>query len=641
LVKADSRSALPVILKTNAAPSISIKLSNMSSNGVFDLKQGYITAARQLSDNPGQWQAYESKGHCVLLAGPGSGKTKTLTTKLARMLAEDVQSPRGIACITFNSECADELQRRLEKLGVYPSRNVFVGTVHSFCFRNILLPYARLAELITVRELAVALPGEQQRVFEHVVGQVIGPNVSPENWRTSFDKYRRTHLDRNAPEWRCDDEQLAEMIEQYEAALRSNHLVDFDDIVLMGLNLIETHDWVRRCIEARFPILLVDEYQDLGLPLHRIVMSLCMKGNMRLFAVGDPDQSIYGFAGADPELLTQLSNNPNVETVELCFNYRSGQQIIDASEVVLGEARGYESQEGFTGTIDFYRCPEGLEQQAKEICQDIVPTALERREGRKIGDIAILYVDKNDGDVIEEAVRKANTKYIRLDRGAPYAKTPVVRWIENCAAWCAGGWQIRTPRLSALVATWERLNPGIQSEAGLHDLKLKLTRFLFNHRSPDMLASQWLQDIKSHLLDEIFGREPSLRDEGNAFGALVRAYGDGGKLSELTVSELGGQAGSSEHLNLLTLHSAKGLEYDVVVMMGMDQGKIPSWQATTSQAKRESRRLFYVGLTRARHEVHITFSGFTTNKYGRRFPKGPSEFVIEVAKRLREETQPL
>src|SRR5581483_7395796 len=105
----------------------------------------------------------------------------------------------------------------------------------------------------------------------------------------------------------------------------------------------EAHDWVRRCIRARFPILAVDEYQDLGVPLHRIVMALCFGAGVRLFAVGDPDQSIYGFAGAKPDLLRKLSDDPRVEKVQLRFNYRSGQRIIDASEVALGEQRGYQS----------------------------------------------------------------------------------------------------------------------------------------------------------------------------------------------------------------------------------------------------------------------------------------------------------
>ncbi len=147
----------------------------------------------------------------------------------------------------------------------------------------------------------------------------------------------------------------------------------------------------------------------------------------------------------------------------------------------------------------------------------------------------------------------------------------------------------------------------------------------------------WLVDAEGLLLAEMFKRESSLRDETAAVANLLRVCGREGKLADLTVEGFGGQAGSPDHLNLITLHSAKGLEFDVVIMMGMEQGRLPSWAARTVEAKREPRRLFYVGLTRARHEVHLTFSGFTVNRYGRRFDNGASEFVIEVARRLKED----
>lgn len=609
----------------------------MSLPGANKLLLPYVSAARDLRDNPGQWQAYESKQNCVVLAGPGSGKTKTLTIKMARMLAEDVQPPRGIACITFNSECAGELRRRLERLAVHEARNIFVGTIHSFCLKNLVLPYGRLAGLDVPDQINVALPSEQEATFESAFAKVMGPNAVPTGWRTGFDKYRRTHLDRDSRNWRTDDEQLAAMIEAYEDSLRRKHLIDFDDMVLLGLRLIEGHPWVRRCIRARFPILVVDEYQDLGVPLHRIVTALCFGAGVRLLAVGDPDQSIYGFAGANPDLLRQLSEAPGVELVRLPFNYRSGQRIIDASEIALGEKRGYESKGGHAGTISFYKCPEGLAQQAERICTEIIPAALERREGRTLGDVAVLYMDRNDGDVIESAVQAAGMKFIRVDRGAPYAKTPFTRWLENCTAWCAGGWRTGTPRLSTIVRTWQGFNPSIRTESGLHDLKLALVGFLFSHRMKDQLARDWLADAWRVLLAETLEKEPTLHDEKAACVNLMRVCGSGAKLADLTVAALGGQAGSSEHLNLITLHSAKGLEFDAVIMMGMDQGRIPSWSAKTTESKREPRRLFYVGLTRARHEVHITFSGFTTNRSGTRFEHGPSEFVIEVARRLREQ----
>jgi DNA helicase-2/ATP-dependent DNA helicase PcrA len=144
----------------------------MSLPGANKLLLPYESAARDLRDNPGQWQAYESKQNCVVLAGPGSGKTKTLTIKMARMLAEDVQPPRGIACITFNSECAGELRRRLERLAVHEARNVFVGTIHSFCLKNLVLPYARLAGLDIPDQVNVALPSEQEDIFESAFAEV-------------------------------------------------------------------------------------------------------------------------------------------------------------------------------------------------------------------------------------------------------------------------------------------------------------------------------------------------------------------------------------------------------------------------------------------------------------------------------------
>jgi DNA helicase-2/ATP-dependent DNA helicase PcrA len=610
----------------------------MSSNAAGSLSSPYLIAAKDLRDNPEQRQAYESQGHCVVLAGPGSGKTKTLTIKMARMLKEDVQAPRGIACITFNSECASELRRRLERLGIREGRDVFIGTIHSFCLKHVVVPYGRLAGLDLPEHIAVALPSEQDRLFEQAFPEVYGGNTPPAGWRTSFDKYRRTHLDRESASWRGDDGDMAELIEKYEFRLRREGLVDFDDMMLLGLRLIEGNAWVRSCLQARFPILVVDEYQDLGLPLHRIVLALCFGSGVRLFAVGDPDQSIYGFAGANPDLLKKLSERTDVEKVHLQFNYRSGQKIINASEVALGEVRGYKANQERAGTINFYKCPEGLEQQAKRICEEIIQPALGRRAKRQLRDIAILYLDRNDGDVIEEAVRAAGMKFIRIDRGGPYAKTPMTRWVEDCAAWCAGGWKTGSPRLSGLIRTWEGFNTTVRTESGLHSLKLSLVRFLFAHRTPTVAACTWLTEAYETLLAPTLKREPTLRDEEAAMRNLLRVCGKDGKLKELTVAALGGQAGSPEHLNLVTLHSAKGLEFDVVVMMGMEQGRMPSWAAKTADSKREPRRLFYVGLTRARDEVHISFSGFTVNRQGRRFDNGPSEFIIEVAKRLKEES---
>jgi DNA helicase-2/ATP-dependent DNA helicase PcrA len=608
----------------------------MSGPGVARPSPAYRRAVEDLKDNPGQWQAYNAAGHCVVLAGPGSGKTKTLTVKIAKLLVEEIREPRGLACITYNTECARELRRRLELLGIHESENVVVGTVHSFCLRQVVIPYARLAGIDLPQDLRIASASEQSALFEKTVAIEMSVDEPPSRWRTRTEEYRRTHLDREAAEWR-EDEQLAGLVSRYESLLRERGMIDFDDMVLIGLKLIESYRWVRRALRARFPVIVVDEYQDLGVPLHRIVLNLCFRAGSRLFAVGDPDQSIYGFTGARPELLRALANRRGVEAVRLPFNYRSGPTIVRASEIALGEQRGYEARGTKGGTVDFHERPDGLEDQADFICGELVPDALARIEGLCRGDIAVLYLDKNDGDVIARKTAEHGIRTIRIDRGAPYPRTPLTRWLEDCAAWCAAGWRTGSPRLSALIRTWAGITRAVRfGDRRIEKLRSVLIRFLLGRRKPDQLLGEWLVAFNTDCLQSPLDGDPTLRDECDALASLLKVTAVEGALAEWTVATFAGQGGSPDHLNLITLHSAKGLEFRVVNMMGMEQGRIPRWNAD-DDIKREQRRLFYVGLSRAKDEVHLTYSGWTENQRGRRFVNGPSEFLAEVRDRLAEE----
>ena len=599
----------------------------------------YRRAVNELRGNPGQWQAYGANRHCVVLAGPGSGKTKTLTVKIAKLLIESIREPRGLACITYNAECARELSTRLERLGVYGSDHVFIGTVHSFCLKKVLIPYAALSEIKLPQDFRVALPSEQELLFGRAVEIEVSADEPPRRWRMRSDEYRRTHLDRYAAEWQ-NDEQLAALVARYEHLLRKHGMIDFEDMVLLGLRLIESQRWVRRALHAKFPFIIVDEYQDLGMPLHRIVENLCFRAGSRLFAVGDPDQSIYGFNGARPELLRQLAGSPRVESIRLPFNYRSGPTIVRASEIALGEVRGYEARGVGRGTVDLHELPVGLEDQARYICEELIPDAMKRVEDLIVGDIAVLYLDKNDGDVIAGMASEFGFPTIRMDRGAPYPKTPLTRWLEVCAAWCGGGWQTGTPRLSALLATWASImRVHTSSDPRWHEQKVHLLRFLLSHRNSELLLCDWLTDFKRDSLGTVLDSERTLRDERDALATITAASKVDGALGEWTVHLFGGQGGSPDHLNLITLHSAKGQEFRVVIMMGMEQGRIPRWNAD-EQGRSEQRRLFYVGLSRAKTEVHLTYSGWTENQYGRRFPKGPSEFLVEIRDHLLQDTQP-
>jgi DNA helicase-2/ATP-dependent DNA helicase PcrA len=451
-----------------------------------------------------------------------------------------------------------------------------------------------------------------------------------------MDRCRRTILDRQAADWHADGESVFRVIEAYERDLRAKGLVDFDDMILLGLRLVERHGWVRRLLKARFPVLVVDEYQDLGLPLHRIVSSLCFQAGVRLLAVGDPDQSIYGFTGAKPKLLRELAQWPDVDSVQLRMNYRCGTSIVRASEIVLGLESGRFGcpADAPEGTIEFHTYPDGIEEQARKICTEIIPMALERRKERKLGDVAVLYLDKNDGDKIATAAQGASFECIRIDRNAPYERTRLTRWLEDCAAWCVGGWREGEPRLSALINTWMGFNGRFGCSDGLTiELRRRLVRCLWEHRDTDLSLRVWLDALYSDCLQYTFDDRCESQDESEILKQLRRACAPGGKMANWTVAAFAGQGGSPTHLNLITLHSAKGREFEVVIMMGMDQGRIP-WSNDKAKEKAEKRRLFYVGLTRAKREVHIVYSGWCSDRYGRPHCCGPSEFVKELRQRL-------
>ena len=594
------------------------------------VSSAYLEHSRSLHRNAPQRAAYDSEGHCVVLAGPGSGKTKTLTLKLARMLAEDVRAPRGIACITYSQECARELTRRLAELGIAENDNLFVGTVHGFCLRHLLMPYAGLARLGLPSPLTMAT-ATQSKAIEKAAGEMLFGLKHPHK-PIEMGKHRRSVLDRMSEAWKAKPE-LARWAERTEADLRDQGLVDFDDLVVNGRKLVAEHDWVLPLVQAKFPILVVDEYQDLGVALHDIVERLAFDGNVRLFAVGDYDQTVYGFTGADGTLLQALANRDNVEKIQLQLNYRSAGQLIRASEMVLGEERGYRANDpDREAAIDFVERPKGLEEQAEFAVTEIIPAVLASKSGRKLGDIAILYKDFNGGNAAAAAAMKAGLSFIRVDTAAPYKKVALTSWIEDCAGWCAGGWRNADPQLRTLISRWIGFHDNLRGARRRAEEGERLTRFLWEHRQDDAPAAEFVQLLCTELVNDLLRDHPCLSDQAEQVESLLTALRHGGPLASFLTSDLGRQDGSPDHLNLLTLHSSKGCEYDVVIMIGLDQGRLP-WNNPTPKQLAADRRLFYVGLTRARDAVYMLYSGWIPSRRGP-WHLGRSVFLDELEDRL-------
>jgi superfamily I DNA/RNA helicase len=588
----------------------------------------YLRAAEDLRPNDKQWQAYESTGHCVLLAGPGSGKTKTLTVKLARMLSEDVEAPRGIACITYNNECARELEYRLDALGVAPSGRVFIGTVHSFSLTQILFPYAKTAGLGLPDEFTVATRPQTRAALATAHAKVISGPENPQNWDMRLGRHRRRFLNRGRPEWKTADPQLTELVEAYEAELRQLGLIDFDDMPLLAVQALAANKWLRKALVAKYPILAVDEYQDLGLALHGMVMGLCFSAGMRLFAVGDVDQSIYGFTGATPELLRRLSERDDVETVRLGLNYRCGSRIVSASEYALGEERGYRApDDAHEGTIYFHPRTGGYAGQARYLIEQLIPEIRARRPDLNLGEIAVLYPAAFIGDEVAAAAADNGYSIIRTDGNALYPRgSRLMRWLEQSAMWCCGGWRSGSPRLSRVASEGARLfHEAISDEDQRLTFQSDLIAALWNRRDETLGLHDWLVALRGDIIKPRVDQARSLADEYGTLDEFISRLGPAGDVDDFPLGEFAGIGSGLDRINLSTLHSAKGREFDVVILFGVEEGRLPRNNATANDV-REARRLFYVGFTRARHEIQLMYGQHR-----------PSRFVAEVQARLADE----
>lgn len=583
-----------------------------------------------MAENADQLAAVASKGHCVVLAGPGSGKTKTLTAAMTRALVEDVEEPRGVACITFNNECALELEGRLSALGVRPDGNVFIGTVHSFAMAHIIAPYAKSTVPGWRTDFRVATEAERSAVVRAAHARCFAEVENPlERWEYAAEK-RRRNVDRSHPDWLGTNLELARFVIAYEELLIAEGLIDFDGMPVLAFQIVQSNKWVREALRAKFPQIFVDEYQDLGDALHYLVKELCFASGIRLFAVGDVDQSIYGFGGANPALLEELVARADVSVVRLKTNYRSGQRIIDASMGALGVERGYQASTGSPGgTVLFCSVGSSLEDQAAYIVDTLIPSL--HAEGRKLEDIAILYRAAWNGDCVAEAAVKDSLPFIRTDKAALIKRgSRLARFCEACAVWCSYGWKNADPAFERLAREATTLVFGSQSSREeRYFISISLIGFLNDYIGKEIKAHTWLLDMQRRVLSDWQSHATNKMTEWDAIQELLTQLAPGQAANALMLSELGGGREAGGRLNLSTLHSAKGREFSVVIMLGVSAGDFPNSRDKKKPGDLvESRRLFYVGVTRPKDALYLVYK-----------KDRPSEWVLELSKRINPESE--
>lgn len=597
-----------------------------------DLQSASIqTSVAQL--NVKQRAAYDAIGNTVLLAGPGSGKTATLVLRVARLL-DEIPAPRGLACLTYSTEAAREFERRLSSYGIQSGGRLFMGTVHAFCLAHVLRPFAHLlpSDQKFLATSEIASDDELKNALQKGLDNA-GISDPPAFWNTKLSEFRR--LARVDPRIADQlDSQLPDVCAGYEAELRGLRRIDFDDVILGSLALISSVEHVGRALVAKFPWLVIDEYQDLGLALHRIVVELLDRHGVQIFAVGDPDQSIYAFQGARPEYLDELSQRQDVRVEQLELNYRCRQQIIDASLHVLqpAQVRPFQAVEvGAKGEIVFQQCPNGLDEQGAYIVQSIRERI---NAGVSAGDIAVLGKRWGDVRVIEKVLGAANIPF-RVVQARDYRASGATMWIEDMAAWCSGGWRNGQPRMADIMSRSRRLRLacfGPQARSGRLDRDVVVYQTLSALRDPNMRLGTWLDAVAKGMdLDAMVLRADQaplrFRHELAQLALMLESL----RKRPNSEQSLGDFTGFDRNKVILqSLHSSKGLEYAIVYMIALESGVIPGYLENPAEA----RRLFYVGMTRAKREVHLLWSGFYMNAKGRRLDYGHSPFVEELWKRL-------
>jgi len=578
------------------------------------------SAIAELCGNERQWEAFTTAGDCAVLAPPGSGKTKLLTTRLAYdLVSEAIPPPQGAACITMTNEAAGELRRRLGALGVLPRPNVTVGTVHAFALSSVVGPYARPAGRPELADARLASKREMDAAFERAFVAVLGVDADPLGARPTMDKVRR--LADYSGDNLLGGPDIARLARRYEAELAKAGTFDFNDLMRHAVEMVEEHEWLRRMLIATYPHLYVDEYQDLPPTLDALVRALSFDQavDATLFAVGDPDQAINGFMGTRPELLLELAALPGVTRVDLELNYRCGEDIVQASLRALGEQRNVRGvSEG--GEIVIEESSDGPDAQrvrAVELVRDALG------EGVLHEQITVLAQATEERDLMVDALRAEEIPvFARSDRD--YGPTPVTMVIEALALYAASD-PPPAEELADLLDTWQT----VLRESIDHAAVTAIVE-LITQTSADVPAGEFVHALADLGLRKLI-EDPGSSQDGRQLERMREALAPAGQLSGLTAKDLGDRARAKGRVMAATTHGIKGLEFDVVIVCDCEEGRMPHWGSIKGSdpktAIAEDNRKFYVSLTRARRRVHLVWSGWRISKRGNRYEVKLSRFA--------------
>ncbi|CAM1362867.1 DNA helicase [Tenacibaculum litoreum] len=570
------------------------------------MNEKFYNDQKLIQSDESQWSAYNSKGNTVVIAGPGSGKTRVLTLKAIRLLQSDIHHPSGLACISYSRETVRELKKRLKEYGYRSRGNDFIGTMHGFCLIHILQPFAHLFPQYNVpAPMKIASDELTWEIYTGVLDELkietnqLSRIVLNRQRSLSFRGTSEVEIQTNAFE--------VEAAELYEKKLSESGHVDFISMVNISTQMIREQDYIKQSLEAKFPWLLIDEYQDLGKALHEMVLELEALTDIKIFAVGDMNQSIYGFNGAYPDFLEELDSKDDFESIPLTSNYRSNQDIIEGSLDMLtinpprpeySAKKRVDEEAEFT----FIICEAEMGPQYEIVAQKVIPKLKEK--GISYSEIGILVACSKDVVQMATSLNDNNIPFyiVKWD----FVNSDVVFWLQECAQWCLDSklqsfdelfrfWQLQLKVHEHERALWEAIRQRVFFHRILIESKTKTT------------VLEWLEFILSELdLKDLLNNSDRYPDENDNLDALLNES-QNRNLKDSPLRRFAFLGEPENEVTVTTRHSAKGLEFEAVIMLGMEEGRFPYTYKVEegSRQMQEAHRLCYVSVSRAKRECYL------------------------------------
>ncbi|MGN0945933.1 MAG: DNA helicase PcrA [Megasphaera sp.] len=623
-----------------------------------------------------------TEGPLLITAGAGSGKTKVLTCRIAHLLELGV-APYRILAITFTNKAAKEMKERVENLVGAQADSIWLSTFHSFCAkllrfevdgfhgytRNFTI-YDSSDQLVLVKECLKKLNLDDKQFTPR---SVLGTISSAKNVLMDAKAFAAKASD-------FYEQKVADIYAMYQDKLRENNAVDFDDLLFLAVRLLQENDEVREKYQSRFQYILVDEYQDTNHAQYALTKILAARWR-NICVVGDADQSIYAWRGADIRNIIDFTRDyPDAASIKLEQNYRSTKTILNAANAVIDNNESRPKKTLWTENPTGNKIIHYQAQTEHDEADYIAGVIYNRHEisHEPYGDMAILFRTNAQSRVLEEKLMRYAIPYTMVGGTKFYDRKEIkdvlayLRLLYNPEDSLSLTRIINVPKRNIGATTMEHVaayaeEQGIslfealsstdeipvtkRARASLENFAAMIFDLLNDIEGKDVLSlieTVIKQTGYGEMLDKEAEHDPqgeSRKENVGEFLSVAKDYMDSnpeGNLQDFLenvalVSDVDDFESSDSKVTLMTLHAAKGLEFPVVFLTGLDEGLFPHSRTLMDPTQvEEERRLAYVGITRAERQLYVT-NAVTRTMYGRISAYMPSRFLAEIPPQLMED----